>query len=347
MKMRLLSWILLANFSCVVTANSQSHTTIRGRVTTTFIANTSEGVFVCGFKKDRFVPGKLRKNSRFIPAKRLIRKLRAQLRSDSSLDPLTVKKLKKRLRRLKKYNRLGKRACIVTSSSSSSSSGSSSSAPGPSGNSSSSSSSSSSSIGSALQIVASSPPNGAVDARRPWAPDDENHLSEGWDRIELTFDADASNLKTSDFVVLTKTNENGLGTKNITSLEQLNTNTLRLYLDSPMQPLSRLAVFHVPSGSGVCLGFFPGDVNASGVVSVSEPDNDEDIQTMLSNQSRVASGQASLLPLWSADSDRSGVIDNADTLVYLDLVIDDPNLPNFYPSFFGLPNPKIDCPKLP
>ena len=74
-------------------------------------------------------------------------------------------------------------------------------------------------------------------------------------------------------------------------------------------PGERITITHKPSGSSVCLGFLPGDVDQSGMVASA------DILEMVD----IING-VKRVPLYIGDIDRSGVIAPADQLAFTDIL---------------------------
>lgn len=302
--------VFLAATNSIASAESTDYSpAIRGLATPFFRTVTKDGEFVCGLVNEIYVPGKIRANGRFVTTSRLIKRLKVLIRR----APTSEYKARKRklLKKHREYLKLASEACLFNANSGSSSS----------------SSSSSSAIG----IIASNPPHGAIDARTPGDPKQE---SPGWREVELTFDGDVSGVKPQDFSILTRTDQNVEGTKEVVQIELLSATSLRLHLNSPMEVLSRMAVYHNPSRTGICLGFIPGDINGSGIVSVTETPGDHDAM--------FGSGGAphpSTRPLWSVDLNRNGVYEPTDNLTFVEIMSD--------PRFLNNPNLPIICPGLP
>jgi subtilisin family serine protease len=156
------------------------------------------------------------------------------------------------------------------------------------------------------RIVASSPPDGAIDARQPSEPDGSNPA--GWRWVDATFAGDTAELTLADFAV---THEGGSGDPpSVADLYDVDENVVRLILDAKISVSAWTTITHVPSGTAIRLGYLPADVNGDGL---SAP---VDILALIDS----LNGAAEPLPIWSTDIDRSGDANSADVLRVIDLL---------------------------
>ncbi|MDO8630495.1 MAG: M12 family metallo-peptidase [Phycisphaerales bacterium] len=157
-----------------------------------------------------------------------------------------------------------------------------------------------------LQVVSSEPPNNAIDARQPSDPDGNNRT--GWSSVVLTLNGEPCTLTPSRFVV---SKVGGvLPPPTIVAVEQVTGSTVRLTLNGPIEPGAWTTVEDAVSGTGVRLGFLPGDVNGDGTAAP------VDILALIDS----LNGVGPMLPLWATDIDRSGVAAPADILSLIDLL---------------------------
>lgn len=157
-------------------------------------------------------------------------------------------------------------------------------------------------------LASSSPPNCAIDARFPHEPNDAG-TPFGWSSVDFTFSCSVSgipNLDPSDFVV----SVSPAGTPpTINQVISDGLNTVTLELSSPIEPGKYTCFAH--SNGTVCLGFMPGDVNASGT-----PDG-LDVMELIDFYNTGSPD----LALWQGDIDRDGTRAPADLLGEIDLLL--------------------------
>ncbi|MBI4717702.1 MAG: S8 family serine peptidase [Planctomycetes bacterium] len=154
-------------------------------------------------------------------------------------------------------------------------------------------------------VVASDPPYGAIDARQPTDTDGTDRT--GWQAIRLTFDSEVADLGFADFVV---TQVGGPGpVPRVRSVVHGPPATIDLILDRPIVSGAWTTIAYRCNGSGVRLGYLPGDVTGEGRVSVT------DIIALVD-----ALNGAGSRPVWSTDTDRSGVTSVVDVARLVDLL---------------------------
>jgi len=156
-------------------------------------------------------------------------------------------------------------------------------------------------------IIDSSPPDGAVDARWPHAPGDVS-MRFGWTGVDLVFDEPVALMLVSDFIV---TEDGGDSVAPvIRALMPLDANTVRLELDSALEPGTWTTITHAPSGTSTRVGFLPGDVDGSGTSTSA------DVLALID----AINGPLSSGPIYAVDIDRSGVVDEADVVALKDIL---------------------------
>ncbi|MFH1108254.1 MAG: S8 family serine peptidase [Planctomycetota bacterium] len=166
-------------------------------------------------------------------------------------------------------------------------------------------------------IVSSSPPSGAVDARKPTDPDGSNTY--GWQVLDLTFTVYASLQTPADFTV---SQDGGVGVAPpVTGVAATDDRHTTLTLDAIIGMRAWTTVQHVFSGTLVRLGYLPADVNGSGI-------SDANDVTALAT---ALSGGGPSRPIWSLDIDRSEAVTPADLLEVVDLL----NGAGAYETFLG------------
>jgi plastocyanin len=156
-----------------------------------------------------------------------------------------------------------------------------------------------------IAIVASIPPDGAIDAGQPTDLDGTNPA--GWDEVTLIFDGGVCSIDIAEFVITS--NPAGLEPE-ITDIA-VDGAAVTLLLDGPISPGARTTFTHAPSDTAVCLGFLPadssGDANAAPL----------DILTLIDGLNGVL--DPPLAP-WQADINRSGQSEPLDILALIDLL---------------------------
>ena len=160
----------------------------------------------------------------------------------------------------------------------------------------------------ASAIVSSAPPKNAIDARQPHPLGDDTS-GQGWDAIEITFRGliDVEALAPTDFTV----DENGDDgvPPDITAVEVLDENTVRLSLSDPIDPDAWTVFTHTLSETTTCLGYLPGDIGQNGK---SEP---QDIDALIGCLNADPACE-----LWRSDANRSGTLNAQDVLREIDLL---------------------------
>ncbi len=160
--------------------------------------------------------------------------------------------------------------------------------------------------GNLIAITTADPPDGAIDARRPFDPSDS--IPVGWLETLLTFDGSVDCLTPLDFNV---TQQGGVSAvPHVTDVQPTVGNRVHLFLNRPLPVLAWTTIRHVSSDSSVRMGFLPADVDGN---AVSGP---ADIAALLDTLEDGTPAR----PIWSMDIDRSGEITPADLLEEIDLL---------------------------
>lgn len=154
-------------------------------------------------------------------------------------------------------------------------------------------------------IEASSPENCAIDARYPTNPNDAGIVF-GWDSFNLTVACDASALTAGDFSIRVEPNDVAVPVITNVSGSGL---SVTITLDGPIPAGHWTCVKHLTSGTEACLGFLPGDVDASRATTAS------DILQVLD----YLNGNLTL-ETYQCDVDRSGACNATDVLGVIDLL---------------------------
>jgi len=176
-----------------------------------------------------------------------------------------------------------------------------------------------------ISIVSADPPDGAIDARQPSEFDGGDVV--GWSSFDLTFDRDPAELNRFDFEV---TQEGGQGEPpTVTSVMPLGGNVLRVNLSAGIAPAAWTTITHLDSGTSVCVGYLPGDVNGDGT---SGP---LDVLRLID-----CLNSAAVCEIRQCDVDRSGKCDARDALREVDLL----NGANAYGAWNGQSLPMHFCP---
>lgn len=159
-----------------------------------------------------------------------------------------------------------------------------------------------------FEIAFSNPPNGAIEARS-YAP----FNLPGWSGIDVTFtlsekECTLPTLFADEFTVLQAGSAEPVPV--LAEVIPLPSNSAKLYFGSPFVDVgTRVTVVHNASGSSVCLGWLPGDVNGD---ARSTP---YDILALINAINGVVPR-----PLYSTDMNRSGVAEPSDILYLIDLL---------------------------
>lgn len=156
-------------------------------------------------------------------------------------------------------------------------------------------------------ITSSVPSNCAIDARYPTSPNDAK-VRFGWDQIELTLDCEPAAMAPEDFAVTVE--PSGPAVPVINSVD-LNGSAAILSLAEPI-PTGAWTCFQIlSSGSKVCFGNLPADVDNDGSATAS------DILEIVDNLNGIVQPP---LSIWQCDTDRSGVCNASDILGVIDLL---------------------------
>ncbi len=168
-------------------------------------------------------------------------------------------------------------------------------------------------------IVDSYPPAGAIDARQPWAPDGTDVA--GWSSLELIFAGDTQRLSVDDFTV----QHTARGPAPQVQRIVVEGPRVLVELTGSIEPGGWTTIVHRPSGTGLRVGFLPGDVNA---------DRGADAGDVVALIDRLA-GQSGRPP-YATDIDRNGETDADDLSRLLELL----NGLEAYPVFLGVRLPQ-------
>jgi len=148
------------------------------------------------------------------------------------------------------------------------------------------------------RIVASQPPDGAIDARIP------GNKSGPWTKFELTFSGDAAGMTAEDFEI----NDGRPSSPKVKNLSG-NGSTVSLELDRGIQANAWTSISHKSGGGRIWVASLPGDVNADGIVDASD--------VMLLTD---AMNGTKTLPGYRTDLDGDGKLDSKDLLRLIEIV---------------------------
>lgn len=157
-----------------------------------------------------------------------------------------------------------------------------------------------------LEIVATDPPDGAIDARRPLDSPTGSPL--GWTTLEITLTDDLCSVAPADFLVVQEGGTSEVPT--VSGVDQLAPTTFLVTLSRPIEPGAWTIVTHVGSGLSTRIGFLPGDVNGDAT------SDGDDILALMD----ALTGAGDALPVWATDVDRSGRMVPPDLLELIDLL---------------------------
>ena len=160
-----------------------------------------------------------------------------------------------------------------------------------------------------IEVVSSSPPDGAIDARIPHSPI-EPSIVHGWDSVEMTFTCRDVTSFTSGYFTITETGGDGVA-PDIDGVEVLADDSLRITLTEPIESQAWTALEHTASGAGIRLGSLPADVNGDGTSDAS------DVAALVNH---LHAPGTSPLEVWQADIDRNGKCGPRDILRTIDLL---------------------------
>lgn len=155
------------------------------------------------------------------------------------------------------------------------------------------------------EVVDSDPADGAIDARQPSEPD--GSAVAGWSMVGATFNLNPMILTLGDFEVTVDPAGAVVG---ITAIDVAGL-TLTFHLDSPIPPVAWTTITHSTSGSGVTVGFLPGDVDGNGRSEAL------DVAALGSALDELPGGGHTI---HATDIDRSGIVDGEDLIRLLDLL---------------------------
>jgi subtilisin family serine protease len=156
-------------------------------------------------------------------------------------------------------------------------------------------------------IVSSSPPRGAIDARKPTDRDGGN--SYGWQSADLTMTVYASLQTPLDFLV---TQQGGIVVAPpVTGVAAADDRHLTVTLETIIETRAWTTITHIDSGTSVRLGYLPGNVDANSVSDAADVTAIVDV---------LSSVLPTTKPIWSLDIDRSEAVTPADVLEVVDLL---------------------------
>lgn len=163
-------------------------------------------------------------------------------------------------------------------------------------------------VDAAAPLIDSDPPDGAIDARRPFDPDGSNPT--GWDSVELVFGGPAPALAPEDFTVEQVGGDGDGDAPTVVDVVPVDTDRVRVDLSRPLSPGAWTTLASCANGVYVRLGYLPADVNGDGVSSAI------DILDFIDDLNGVGPPRSD----WSLDIDRSGVVNATDVLEIIDLL---------------------------
>lgn len=154
-----------------------------------------------------------------------------------------------------------------------------------------------------IDIIGSFPPHGAIDARQPSELNGSNPT--GWSSVELTFDGATAALESGDFTVATVAG-------NAPTIDDVvpSGNMVTIVLNAPIPLGAWTRITHVGSGTSICLGYLPGDVNGDGTSAA------PDILAVIDCLNGVVQPPCAI---WQCDVDRDGDCAAPDILRVIDL----------------------------
>jgi len=156
-----------------------------------------------------------------------------------------------------------------------------------------------------VEAVGTNPFDGAIDARQPFDPDGGRTAS-GWQSFDVLFSPASPCPNAADFAVEGWWGESDVPI--ISSVERVDTESLRVYLNKPLTPISQVTVRYVPAALTAVLGWLPADVNGDGTSGPA------DILSLIDSLNGFTR------PVWSTDVDRSGKSSPPDILRVIDLL---------------------------
>lgn len=161
----------------------------------------------------------------------------------------------------------------------------------------------------AAYVAASTPTHNSVDARQPHEVLDASSL-QGTQTVDVRFNSPTVAGMTSSELIVTEWGDDSIA-PTIDSVETISTDTVRIQLSQPIAPGAWTVITHLPSGTSVCLGSLPGDVNGDGVAA---PSDILAVIDCLNGTAGQGCGDAQV------DVDRSGEAGPSDILRVIDLL---------------------------
>ncbi len=176
-------------------------------------------------------------------------------------------------------------------------------------------------------IVSSNPPDGAIDARMP-SNVNGSSFWQGWNQFVFRLEGVASTDLAVNSFALKSTG--GVSTPiNNVAVDEDGLVTLTTQYGVPIPEGERTVIKHEPTGTEICLGYLPGDVDGSGKV------DGADLLTLIDAINGVKN-----LPSYSTDLNRDGLTNSEDQLTWIDLT----NGADAYSAWFGESLPS--CPRV-
>jgi len=117
-------------------------------------------------------------------------------------------------------------------------------------------------LSSGSSIIAATPPDGAIDARGV-------ARGENFNSVKLSFPSSPNGISVSDFSVSNSSIRDDLSIRSVV-VDKTDPTVLNLPFSRSLLPGERIRITHSPSGSSVCLGFLPGDVNQDGYLNFAD-----------------------------------------------------------------------------
>ncbi len=158
--------------------------------------------------------------------------------------------------------------------------------------------------GEPIWILASWPPAGAIDARRPFEIDGSNPA--GWESVDIIFAGDTRDLTVAHFAVTV----DPPGQVPVIQSIDSNGGSVTVHFEQPLPLRAWTMIRHLDSGTSIRLGVLPADVNGDGTTAVMD----------LLLLSDAYTGIAGPLPTWSTDIDRNGEFELSDIVGMIDLM---------------------------
>jgi hypothetical protein len=161
----------------------------------------------------------------------------------------------------------------------------------------------------ALDIASSIPPHCGIDARQYQNPELGLEPTFGVGSILLTMTCDASDAVNEDFVVTAVGGQAGLALDHI---DPPVGSTVNVVFNKLLQHSLYACTEYVPTGETACIGFLPGDVDAS------RKSEGQDTVVLIQH---LDGDLAEPLGLWQCDADRSGECTALDVLRHIDILV--------------------------